>query len=257
MRSVLLYQHEWKRTAALCLVDTYTWFDERKKVAYFIKRVSLLQKDKIERIQNEYKVTECMRHNDNFSLIIDYCMDREYMYVLYHDHGVDLMEFGLVDMDDKAKIMGLQQMAELLRELHKYGMVHGDFKLENVLIDARGKIRLCDFESLMVPGNDYKRFGTLEYTSPEQIDGKISLKTDIWAFGVICYCVWYTEFPFCEVGGKDDYDKVCCNIKTMKVPKQGGLLDHLIELCVEKDMERRCGIDVVCECFVEICKKLM
>lgn len=259
MKRILLYQSEWKKTSNLCMVDTFTWFDSKKNIGYFIKCISILVKDKVERIEKEYKTTECMRHNTNFSLIIDYCFDSEYMYVLYHDHGVDLLEFGLIDMDNKSKIIGLSAIANLIAEIQKYGLIHADIKLENILIDKDGKIRLCDFESLAVSGNDNKKFGTLDYMAPEQIDGKINLTTDIWAFGVICYCVWYGEFPFNESGSnhENENEKIVSNIKTCKIPKRGGLLDNLIELCTNKDSSKRCDIEVICKCFSEINKKLL
>jgi serine/threonine protein kinase len=45
--------------------------------------------------------------------------------------------------DEKIKIF--HKMRDLLQILHKKGIIHGDIKLSNMLLDEAGNVKLCDF----------------------------------------------------------------------------------------------------------------
>ncbi|KAL1763831.1 sperm motility kinase X-like, partial [Sigmodon hispidus] len=84
---------------------------------------------------------------------------------------------------------------------HEKVIAHRDFKLDNILLDSKGNIKLCDFGLAIrvASGQRSKRFcGTIEYYAPElftdtEYDAKAA---DIWSVGVVLYTMVTVCFPF-------------------------------------------------------------
>lgn len=83
--------------------------------------------------------------------------------------------------------------------------MHRDIKLENILIDNEGIIKIADFGvSAEFDPKDPKKLrgkaGTVAYMSPEMINSssknKYSFSTDIWSAGVILYVMIHGHLPF-------------------------------------------------------------
>lgn len=101
------------------------------------------------------------------------------------------------------------QIAEGLRHLHEHGMLHLDLKPENVLLADDGVAALSDFGLSKVVERPALRdnpslkvamptiSGTLLYMAPEQLLATaVSVKTDVFAFGVILYEGVTGHLPF-------------------------------------------------------------
>ena len=86
---------------------------------------------------------------------------------------------------------------------HRLGVCHRDLKLENLLIDANGDVRLSDFglaATVAPDGSDLllTRCGTPHYAAPEVLlerpyDG---FQADVWSCGVILYALLCGHLPF-------------------------------------------------------------
>ena len=94
-------------------------------------------------------------------------------------------------------------MAELvlaLEALHKQNIVHRDLKLENILIDSEGHIKLTDFGMSKLLGDKGKAktfCGTLNYIAPEIIfRKKYDKAVDWWSFGCVMFGILEGYFPF-------------------------------------------------------------
>ncbi len=78
-----------------------------------------------------------------------------------------------------------------LGHVHRHGVVHGDLKPANVLVDAGGALRLTDFGISRrlrdIAADDSRRAsGTPHYMAPEQFRGDApSIAADLYALGVI------------------------------------------------------------------------
>lgn len=99
----------------------------------------------------------------------------------------------------------VHQVAMALDYLHCKKLVHRDIKPENVLIfdtECR-KVKLSDFGMTRRAGSPVKRVsGTIPYTAPELCDTArldascVDRSTDVWAFGVLLFCMLTGNFPW-------------------------------------------------------------
>ncbi|KAG7276993.1 hypothetical protein CRUP_001619 [Coryphaenoides rupestris] len=99
----------------------------------------------------------------------------------------------------------VHQVAIALDYLHCKKLVHRDIKPENVLIFDREcrKVKLSDFGMTRRAGSPVKRVsGTIPYTAPELCDMSrhegfcVDYSTDVWAFGVLLFCMLTGNFPW-------------------------------------------------------------
>jgi len=113
---------------------------------------------------------------------------------------------GYIHEDQARKWFG--QLASALLYLHKRGVAHRDIKLENILINSKGNIKLCDFGfSKLIesdegnkPANSTTFCGSLGYCAPEILHRTPynPWKTDVWSLGVVLYRMVVGAMPFGE-----------------------------------------------------------
>jgi serine/threonine-protein kinase len=84
-----------------------------------------------------------------------------------------------------------------LAAAHALGIVHRDYKPENVLVDGEGNSKLSDFGVAVKEGRNVPSAGTPLYMSPEQWDGAPpSPATDIYAASAVFFECLTGKTPF-------------------------------------------------------------
>ncbi|XP_061912315.1 serine/threonine-protein kinase SBK1 [Entelurus aequoreus] len=108
----------------------------------------------------------------------------------------------------------VHQVAIALDYLHCKKLVHRDIKPENILIFDREcrKVKLSDFGMTRRAGSPVKRVsGTIPYTAPELCDVSrhegfcVDYSTDVWAFGVLLFCMLTGNFPWEKALASDSF----------------------------------------------------
>lgn len=86
-----------------------------------------------------------------------------------------------------------------LQHMHSNNILYRDLKMENLLVDEKGRCKITDLglAKVLTDGKAYTLCGTPEYLAPEILRGEgASFSADWWAFGVLLYELFTGHTPF-------------------------------------------------------------
>jgi predicted Ser/Thr protein kinase len=151
---------------------------------------------------------------------------------------------------DRARDLA-RQMAEALAAAHRRGLVHRDFKPDNVMIDASGCVKVLDFglakplatESLESTAGTPLTIkgqvvGTPAYMSPEQAQGlELDARSDVFSFGSVLYELLSGQKPF---EGETQVAQLVAIASEQPAKLEGPRdLRRIVERCLQKDPRAR------------------
>ncbi|CAN6269411.1 unnamed protein product [Urochloa humidicola] len=173
--------------------------DGRKVAVKRLKQSVLTDKGKSD-FAREVDVMANVRHG-NLLRLLAYCNEggeRILIYAFMPNKSLDLYIFG--EHSDRAKlnwrlrldiIHGVAHGVAYLHQGSEESVVHRDLKPSNVLLDDNWKPKIADFNTAKLFIKDQPDQSDLTivvspgYASPEYLQGEMTLKCDVYSFGVI------------------------------------------------------------------------
>ena len=145
----------------------------------------------VERFKKEAQAAARLIH-PNIAQIYSYGIADEMPYI-----AMELVAGGSLDSimrnsggsSDVARIMKIgEQVAQALRCAADQGLVHGDVKPENILLDANGNAKLVDFGLAAMQHNTDEIWGTPYYIAPEKVRKEVvDYRADMYSLGGTVY----------------------------------------------------------------------
>ncbi|MBZ0137997.1 MAG: serine/threonine protein kinase [Planctomycetes bacterium] len=135
-------------------------------------------------------------------------------------------------------------IAEAIAYIGKVGLVHRDIKPDNIMIDRRGRVKLCDLGLARPAGSTNLTSpmvaqGTPAYMSPEgAISPEIDIQADVYSLGVTVYRMALGKLPF---ENKDPVEVLRMHVEVAPRGLDGGELPGALQDLVRKMLEKRPG----------------
>ncbi|TFK71712.1 Pkinase-domain-containing protein [Pluteus cervinus] len=219
--SVVRLAHKWDRTEE----KLYAVKEFRKR------RKNETEKQYIKKLTAEFCISSTL-HHPNIVETVDLVQDEG-------QHWCEVMEFcpggdlyaaiKKGGMSESEVECCFKQILNGVGYLHSQGVAHRDIKPENLFFDTKGQLKIGDYGASTVYRLPWEATihmstglcGSEPYIAPEQFLGKPydARLVDIWACGVVYYCLHFQELPWRAAQPQTDtlyaaYATACANSNT-------------------------------------------
>ncbi|XP_073454600.1 RAC-beta serine/threonine-protein kinase [Aquarana catesbeiana] len=168
-----------------------------------LRKDVIIAKDEVAHTVTESRVLQNTRHPFLTALKYAFQTSDRLCFVMEYANGGELF-FHLsrerVFTEERARFYGAE-IVSALEYLHSRNVVYRDIKLENLMLDKDGHVKITDFglcKEGITDGATMRTFcGTPEYLAPEVLeDNDYGRAVDWWGLGVVMYEMMCGRLPF-------------------------------------------------------------
>lgn len=182
-----------------------------------LKKGDILGRDEVESLMVEKRIFECSsraRHPFLVNLFGCFQTPEHVFFCMEYSMGGDLMRHIHDDVFDEVRGCFYAACVVLgLDFLHKHNIIYRDIKLDNLLLDRAGYVKIADFglcKENMGPFEKTSTFcGTPEFLAPEVLsDSSYTRAIDWWGLGVLIFEMLVGEPPFSGDDEEEIFDSI-------------------------------------------------
>ncbi|XP_053202922.1 RAC serine/threonine-protein kinase-like [Panonychus citri] len=212
-----------------------------------LKKEVIIAKDEVTHTLTENRVLKNTKHPFLITLKYSFQTDLRLCFVIEYVNGGELF-FHLskerIFTEDRTRFYS-SEILLALDYLHSQGIIYRDLKLENLLLDKDGHIKIADFGLCKEDinwGTTTKTFcGTPEYLAPEVLeDSDYGRAVDWWGLGVVTYEMMCGRLPFYDRDHDVLFELIL--IEEVKFPRNLSVeAKSLLSGLLNKDPKQRLG----------------
>ncbi|CAN6448297.1 unnamed protein product [Victoria cruziana] len=189
-----------------------------KRAIKALSKEKIFQNKMVDQIKREISTMKLVKHPNVVQLYEVMASKNKVYFVLEYVKGGELFtkiaKKGKLKEGEARKYF--QQLINAVDYCHSRGVYHRDLKLENLLLDEDGNIKVSDFglsalaQQIREDGLLHTACGTPNYVAPEVIvdKGYDGAKADLWSCGVVLYVLMAGYLPFDEPNMINLYKKI-------------------------------------------------
>ena len=176
----------------------------QKRVIKSIKKIKIHSEQEQIKFTNEVEILQTLDHPNIIKLFEFYDDDNNFYLVTEYLAGGELFDYMARKqyLTEPIAAHFLKQILSALAYIHSKGIIHGDLKPQNLVLDKESDdaiVKIIDFNtSIRINSAQPHLLDTsLMYTSPEILkNSKFDEKSDMWSLGVILFIFLSGTEPF-------------------------------------------------------------
>lgn len=214
-----------------------------------LKKGDIIARDEVDSLLSEkriFEVANAIRHPFLVNLFACFQTDQHVCFVMEYAAGGDLMMHIHADVFTEPRAVFYAACVVLgLQYLHENNIIYRDLKLDNLLLDTDGYVKIADFglcKEGMGWGDRTGTFcGTPEFLAPEVLtETSYTRAVDWWGLGVLIFEMLVGESPFPGEDEGEVFDSIVND--EVRYPRTLSLESiALMRRLLRKNPERRLG----------------
>ncbi|CAF1105065.1 unnamed protein product, partial [Didymodactylos carnosus] len=167
-----------------------------------MSKSQIVRDNAVQQMKDEVTIAQSCRTHPFIVHTYFYWQSRRYLYIItdYVQNG-ELLSLWLRIRRFPELIVKIYiaQVALVLNYLHQKGIIYRDVKMENILLDREGNIKIIDFglSKWLSQGSKTTTIcGTLQYIAPEVLSVRpYDHRVDWYSLGILMYACLFGEYP--------------------------------------------------------------